>query len=114
MSNGTTDLNDALKKAAGELAKQISDASELRVETLWVMADENGDVNWEEAKPVALTTVQLDGDSKLIVPLKMEGESTVLRRDLLEIHDGNVQNARAYRDKIYDMIMEVVREAAGW
>jgi hypothetical protein len=48
------------------------------------------------------------------VPLKKEGEGTVLRRDLLEIHDGNVQNARVYREKIYDMIMEVVREAAGW
>jgi hypothetical protein len=114
MSNGTTDLTDALKKAAGELAKQISDASELRVETLWVLADENGDVTWEDAKPVALTTIQLDGDSKLILPLKKEGESTVVRRDLLEIHDGNVQNARAYREKIYDMIMEAVRETGGW
>jgi len=113
MSDETPDLTTALKKAAEELAKQLSDASELRVETLWVLADSNGDVNWEAAKPVALTTIQLDGDSKLIVPMTKEGENFILRRDLLNVHEGNVQSARAYREKIYDIIMEVVKEVRG-
>ena len=114
MSNGTTsDLTVALKKAAEELAKQISDASELRVETKWVMASDSGDVDWSTARPVARTIVQLDGDSELIIPMTKEGDALVIRRDLLVLHEGNVANARAYREKLYDIILSVAREIRG-
>lgn len=115
MTNGSTthDLMTALKKAGEELAKQISDATELQVETKWVLADENGDVDWKTAKPAARTTVKLDGDSELIVPLAREGEALVLRADLLALHEANVANARAFREKIYDMIFSVARELRG-
>lgn len=114
MSNETTsDLTTALKNAGQELAKQISDASELKVETKWVMASESGDVDWNTARPVARTIVQLDGDSELIIPMTKEGDALVIRRDLLLLHEGNVANARAYREKLYDIILSVAREIRG-
>jgi hypothetical protein len=114
MSNGTTtDLATALKKAGEELAKQISDASELQVETKWVLADEKGDVDWTAAKPAARTTVKLDGDSELIVPMSKEGDTLVVRKDLLALHETNVANARAYREKLYDMIYKAAMELGG-
>ncbi len=115
MSNGTTitDLTTALKKAGEELAKQISDASELTVETKWVMANENGDVDWNTAKPVARTIIMLDGDSELIIPMTKEGEALVVRHDLLALHEANVANARAYREKLFDMIYNTAREIRG-
>ncbi len=114
MSNGTTtDLATALKKAGEELAKQISDASELQVETKWVLADEKGDVDWNAAKPAARTTIKLDGDSELIVPMSKEGDTLVVRKDLLALHEANVANARAYREKLYDMIYTAAKELGG-
>ncbi len=113
MSNGTSELIEALKKAGQALAKQITDASELTVETLWVVADENGEVKWHDAKPVARTTIQLDGDSTLIVPVKLVGEQMIIQQELLTIHESNVQNARLYREKIYEMIMEAIKEISG-
>lgn len=113
MSNGTTDLTAAIKKAGQELAKQISDASDLQVETKWVLADENGDVDWTAAKPAARTIVKLDGDSELIVPMTKEGDVLVVRKDLLELHEANVANARAYREKLYDMIYNAALELRG-
>ncbi len=109
----TTDLPTALRRAGEELARQISDATELQIETKWVMAAENGDVRWEDAKPVARTTISLDGDSELIIPMKKEGDMLVIRQDLLDLHQGNVQSARAYREKIYDLILSVAREISG-
>jgi hypothetical protein len=112
MSNGTTtDLAAALKKAGQDLAKQISDASELQVETKWVLADEKGDVDWAAAKPVARTTISLD--SQLIIPLSKEGDTLVVRKDLLALHEANVANARAYREKLYDMIYNAALELGG-
>jgi hypothetical protein len=114
MSNGTTtDLATALRKAGEELAKQISDASELQIETKWVLADEKGDVDWTTAKPAARTTISLDGDSELIIPMVKEGDTLVVRKDLLALHEANVANARAYREKLYDMIYNAALELGG-
>jgi hypothetical protein len=106
----TNDLPTALRKAAQELARQISEATTLEVVTKWVIAAENGAVDWEAARPVARTRVQLDGDSELIIPMAKEGDSLVIRQDLLAMHESNVQNARGYREKLYDMILDVARE----
>ncbi len=95
MSNGTTDLTAALKKAGEELAKQISDASELQVVTKWVLADEKGDVDWTPPSLPPAPPSQLDGDSELIVPMSKEGDTLVVRKDLLALHEANVANARA-------------------
>jgi hypothetical protein len=114
MSNGTTtDLIAALRKAGEELARQISDASELQVETNWVIADDNGAVDWSTARPVARTILKLDGDSELIIPMQKERDALVIRHDLLAFHEANVASARAYREKLYDMILSVTREIRG-
>ena len=98
MSNGTTtDLTTALKKAGAELAKQISDASELQIETKWVLADEKGDVDWTTAKPAARTTIKLDGDSELIVPMSKEGDSLVVQTRAYRPWSDNIYVGRVSR-----------------
>jgi hypothetical protein len=107
------DLLTSLRRAGEELAKQINDATELTVETKFVVIDEDGSVDWSKVVPIARTTVKLDGDTELIVPLSRQGDNLVVRKDLLELHDSNVANARAYREKLYDMIVGVAHEITG-
>ena len=114
MANETAiDLPAALKKAGEELARQISDATELLVDTKYVLVDDTGNVDWNKSTPVARTVVKLDGDTELIIPMTKQGDTLVLRKDLLELHNNSVTSARAYREKLYDMMMSVAREIAG-
>jgi hypothetical protein len=55
----------------------------------------------------------LDGDSELIVPMTKEGDTLAVRKDLLALHEANVANARAYREKLYDMIYNAALELRG-
>jgi hypothetical protein len=102
----TTDLVQALRQAGQELARQISDASALQVQTFFTVVGEN-----TEPVLVASTKIELDGDTETVVPLKREGDTLVRDLDLLELHQTSVENAIAYRDKLVDQILDIARQA---
>lgn len=99
------DLGEALRNAAQELARQITDASELTIETKFIVIEEG-----EEPTLVAKSTIQLDGDTTLTIPMRREASGALVRDEgLLELHLGNVDNAIAYRANILETILETVR-----
>jgi hypothetical protein len=99
------DLGEALRSAAQELARQINDASELTVETKYIVLEES-----EEPTLVARTTIELDGDTEVVIPMRREASGALVRDEgLLEFHLGNVENAIAYRANLLDTILEVAR-----
>jgi hypothetical protein len=106
----TADLGEALRKAARELALQISDATAVEVETHWVEVGENGVFEEKEARLAAMTRIQLDGDTKLVIPTRRENGLLVRDDGLIELHLNAVQNAIEYRKKILDAIINVVRQ----
>jgi len=107
----TQDLQQALRQASAALAEQISDLTSLKVRTLWVKVSEDGAFKEEDARPVAATTIELDGDTTMIIP--MRDENGVLVRDdaLLEVHLGSVKSAMEYRQKLIETIIDTVRQA---
>jgi len=102
----TTDLVQALRQAGQELARQISDASGLQVQTFFTVVGEN-----TEPALVASTKIELDGDTDTVIPLRREADSLVRDIDLLELHQVSVENAIAYREKLLDQILDLARQA---
>jgi hypothetical protein len=104
----TSDLMQALRQAGQELARQISDASALHVETYITIVDEDSG-----EQLIASTEINLDGDTRVVIPVRREGNTLVRDMDLLELHQVSVDNAIAYRAKLVDQIMEVARQVRG-
>ena len=105
VTESNVDLSEALRSAAQELARQIEDASELTVETKYVVLEES-----EEPTLVARTTIELDGDMEVVVPMRREASGALVRDEgLLDFHQGNVDNAIAYRANLLDTILDVAR-----
>jgi hypothetical protein len=103
----TSNLQEALKQAASKLAEQISEATQLNVQTFTTLIDEDG----KAAKPqlVAETTIDLDGDTKLTIPMRKDAGALVVEAGLLELHLGSVQNAIKYRETLLQNILNVVK-----
>lgn len=105
----TQDLQVALRQAASALAQQLSDATSLKVETLYVKVGDDGTANFKDARPVASTTIELDGDTTMIVPVRDEGGILVRDDALLQVHLDSVKNAIDYRQKLLEAMFNLVR-----
>jgi hypothetical protein len=101
----TSDLMQALRQAGQELARQISDASALHVETYIAIVDEDSG-----EQLIASTDINLDGDTRVVIPVRREGNTLVRDMELLELHQVSVDNAVAYRAKLVDQIIQVARQ----
>ena len=106
----TSDLQAALRNAAAILAQQISNVTTLKVETKWVEVSDAGEYKFEDARPVASTHIELNGDTTLVIPMKRENGVLVRDDELLQVHLGSVQNAIEYRNKLLDAIIGVVKQ----
>jgi hypothetical protein len=106
-SNKTSkpDLMQALREVGEELARQLKDATAVNIETYITVVGERAG---EEL--VASTSIELDGDTKMLVPVRREGNTLVRDVELLQLHQLSVDNAIAYRAKLVDRIMEVARQ----
>jgi len=104
------DLENTIRNAAYKFAKALEDASELEVETLFVEVGDQGAINFEDARPVAKTTIKLDGDMNVVIPMT-RSESGALERDdsLLQLHLENVDSATSYRTDLLEALLSLIR-----
>lgn len=104
------DLENTIRNAAYKFAKALEDASELEIETLYVEVGDQGAINFEDARPVAKTTIQLDGDMNVVIPMT-RSESGALERDdsLLQLHMENVDSATSYRTDLLEALLSLIR-----
>jgi hypothetical protein len=103
-------LESALRTAADKVAEYVRDIAEMKVETLYVRVGADGPVDFDQARPVAQTILKLDGDSKLVVPLR-EAEAGRFEVDaaLLDLHQRNVTTAMEYRERILQALLGVLQ-----
>jgi hypothetical protein len=105
------EVENALRAAAAKVAAYVEDAGTMTVITQYVGVGPTGDVDFATAKPVARTTVRLDGDSEAIVPVRQaEGSGGRLEVDatLLDLHERNVTAATEYRARILQALMSAL------
>lgn len=102
----STEIKEALKSVADQLAKYVDDAATMTVETSYV---EIG-AKVENATLAARTTIKLDGDSTSILPMKkgVDGALTV-DTTVYDMHQQNVQAASNYRAAILESLMGILR-----
>ena len=107
MANG---LESSIRDIASKLVKYVEDVSEMKVETKYVQIGADGTVDFNQAKPVARTTIKLDGDSEVIIPLRQPaGGRFEVDSALLEIHKGSVTTAIEYRARILNALMGAIQ-----
>lgn len=104
------DLENTIRNAAYKFAKALEDASELEIETLYVEVGDQGAINFDDARPVAKTTIQLDGDMNVVIPMT-RSEGGALERDdsLLQLHLENVDSATSYRTDLLEALLSLIR-----
>ncbi len=105
-----SDLENSVRTAAEKVAKYVSDVASMTVETRYVEIGEDGDVDFNQAKPAARTVIRLDGDSDEIIPLRQsETGRFEADADLMNIHRSNVQTTIDYRARLLDALLSVLR-----
>ncbi len=105
-------LETTVRSVALKLAKALEDAAQLRVETRCiVLSGEDADIGeGEKGRLIARTTMQLDGDSEVVVPVNRAEDGELKKDDdLLELHLRNVSTALEYRSRILDSLLSIVR-----
>lgn len=101
-----TESQFSLRQLVDRVARYVDDAATMTVETRYVQVAATGDADFATAKPVARTTVRLDGDSDAVVPVRAgEGGGLELDAALLELHQRNVETAIEYRARILNALL---------
>lgn len=105
-----TDLENSIRNAAQKVAEYVEDVSTMTVETKYVMVAADGDVAYDQAKPIARTVIKIDADSESIVPM-VEGTTGRLEIDnaLLDLHVANVAAATEYRARMLDILVGLLK-----
>ena len=98
----SNNLQGAIKKAAHRLAQALGDASELKVETRYVLTDTSAqEASDERGILLARTTMQLDGDAEVLLPMQRDDAGKLITdREIFELHAANVRTALDYRTNL--------------
>lgn len=100
----TTEIKEALKSVADEVAKYVKDAATLSVETQTVEVGKAG-----VPTMAARSVIKLDGDNTTILPtVKNDAGKTEVDPVIYELHMQNVEAAIDYRSKIIQAVIEVL------
>lgn len=103
MANETENL---VKNTLAKVAEYVRDVATMTVQTEFTRIDSGEAVNFDQAKPVALTVIKLDGDSRTVIPMRQGAENRVeIDADLLEVHRQNVATAIEYRARIMESLL---------
>ena len=97
------EVTNSLRTAAERIVQYIEDAVELKVQTGYVSmgTDLSGDVTFDTAKPIAITVIKLNGDSRAAIPVRENSDGELeIDTALLELHQRNLDSAIEYRDRI--------------
>jgi hypothetical protein len=99
-------LENALRTAADKIAQYVKDIAEMKVETLYVQIGADGSGDFNQARPVAQTIISLDGDSRVVIPLRQpEAGRFEVDAALLDLHQSNVTTAIEYRARILNALL---------
>lgn len=101
-----SELREAIKTSANRIAEYVKDVSQMVVETSYV---ELGAASFDGAKLAARTEINLDGDSRNVIPMQ-QGESKLeVDMAVFEVHQQNVSAAIEYRTKMMNSLLSLLR-----
>jgi len=105
-----TELENSIKNAAAQVAKYVSDVATMTVETKYVEIGPDGNVDFDQARPAARTTIRLDGDSEVIAPMRaVETGEYEVDAALFNLHQSNVTTAIDYRASMLDALLGTLK-----
>lgn len=100
----TTEVKEALKNVADQIAKYVADAASMTVETSTV------EIGAKEAQLAARTVIKLDGDSTSVLPMKKGADGTLtVDTTVYDLHQQNVKAASDYRAAILNSLLGILR-----
>jgi hypothetical protein len=105
-----SNLDDSIREAAAQVRKYVEDAAVMQVRTFYVLTGAEDLSKLDAERPGAFTEVKLDGDSKVVVPMrKGRDDSMELDEALFTIHERNVQSATEYRAKVLNALIGLLQ-----
>mgnify|MGYP000095740984 CR=1 FL=1 len=105
-----SNLDDSIREAAAQVRKYIEDAAVMQVRTFYVLTGAEDVSKLDVERPGAFTEVKLDGDSKVVVPMRKGRDETMeLDEALFNIHERNVQTATEYRARVLNALIGLLQ-----
>ena len=101
---------NSVKDVAQKITEYVKNASELTVETRYVVLGEK-ELNFDTASVAAKTVIRMDGDSYAVMPMR-KGDNGQLEVDsaLFGLHQQNVTTAIDYRASILDSLLQILKQ----
>ena len=114
------ELEDTVRDAALKFAEALRDASELNVQTIFVQTENHGELKFNDsgmtefdyALPIARiarSIIKIDGDSEMIIPMKVTDAGLERDEALLDLHTQNVSSAIEYRKNLLEALLSVIQ-----
>lgn len=105
-----TNLDDSTREAAAKVRQYIEDAAVMQVRTFYVLTGAEPLSGIDPERPGAFTEVKLDGDTKVVVPMR-KGRNGDMELDeaLFTIHERNVAMATSYRAQVLNALVGLLQ-----
>lgn len=105
-----SNLDDSIREAAAKVRQYIEDAAKMEVRTFYVLTGAEPLSGLDLERPGAFTEVKLDGDTKVVVPMR-KGRDGELELDetLFTIHERNVAAATNYRASVLSAMIGLLQ-----
>ncbi|NTU81365.1 MAG: hypothetical protein HGA45_18635 [Chloroflexales bacterium] len=105
-----SNLEDSIREAAAKVRQYVEDAAVMQVRTFYVLTSSEPLSGIDPERPGAFTEVKLDGDTKVVVPMrKGRDEAMELDEALFNIHERNVAMATNYRAQVLDALIGLLQ-----
>lgn len=105
-----SNLDDSMREAAAKVRQYVEDAAVMQVRTFYVLTGSEPVSGIDPERPGAFTEVKLDGDTKVVVPMrKGRDDSMELDEALFNIHERNVAMATNYRAQVLNALVGLLQ-----
>jgi hypothetical protein len=105
-----SNLDDSIREAAAKVRQYVEDAAVMQVRTFYVLTGTEELASLNAERPGAFTEVKLDGDTKVVVPMRKGRDDTMeLDEALFTIHERNVQSATDYRARVLGALIGLLQ-----
>jgi len=102
------DLQSIVRDVADHISRIVKDVEKIEIVTKYVEIDAAGAADFGTARPAAQTTIKVDGDTELILPMRRTAEGLTLDASLLQVHQSSVMAAIEYRAKILAWVVQAL------
>ncbi len=105
-----SNLDETIREAAAQVRRYVEDAAVMQVRTFYVVTDAESLSSIDPERPGAFTEVKLDGDTKVVVPMRKGRDGNLeLDEALFAIHERNVAMATNYRAQVLNALIGLLQ-----